>query len=369
MEVTIDGPHPEQFEVTQTGSSIVVRQEPSGSWLVGSNRGAHRVTIVAPEAARLEASLASADLAVELLLTSLQADTASGDVRAGCRQRRRSGEVGVGGRKGRGGWRRAPVFVCLRRAASRPSGERLAAHRLRRRGRRPGRWHDRGQDGKRECPRVAVHRRRALGQDGERRLHRGDSLRHRTGFRSGHHVGAGGAPRSGARRAAGGALRPAQLQIGIRGPPGTPSSEAQPATPVLPSLRVDPRDSEEEAAFRAEARSWLERNARLRPRPAIVSSAIVAEWSPEEEEARFQAAVDWQRLKSSEGWAGIAWPTKYGGRGAGLVEAVIFDEEETRFDLSRDALSVGLGWCGPADPRPWERGAARPVPPTPAARR
>ncbi|HEX2369605.1 MAG TPA: acyl-CoA dehydrogenase family protein [Acidimicrobiia bacterium] len=111
---------------------------------------------------------------------------------------------------------------------------------------------------------------------------------------------------------------------------------------------MDPRDSEEEAAFRAEARSWLERNARLRPRPAIVSSAIVAEWSPEEEESRFQAAVDWQRLKSSEGWAGIAWPTKYGGRGAGLVESVIFDEEETRFDLSRDALSVGLGWCGPA---------------------
>jgi Putative adhesin len=83
VEVTIDGPHPEQFEVTHTGSAIVVRQEPSGSWLIGSNRGAHRVTIVAPEAARLEASLASADLAVELLLASLQADTASGDVRAG----------------------------------------------------------------------------------------------------------------------------------------------------------------------------------------------------------------------------------------------------------------------------------------------
>jgi acyl-CoA dehydrogenase len=111
---------------------------------------------------------------------------------------------------------------------------------------------------------------------------------------------------------------------------------------------VDPRDSDQEAAFRAEARRWLEDHARPRPGPAIAPSAIVAEWSPEEEEARFRAATDWQRLKADEGWAGIAWPTQYGGRGAGLVEAVIFDEEEARFDLARDALAVGLGWCGPA---------------------
>ncbi len=111
---------------------------------------------------------------------------------------------------------------------------------------------------------------------------------------------------------------------------------------------VDPRDSAEEAAFRAEARSWLENHARKRPGPAIAPSAIVAEWSPEEEEVRFGAAIDWQRLKAEQGWAGIAWPTRYGGRGAGLVESVIFDEEETRFDVPRDALSVGLGWCGPA---------------------
>ncbi len=47
----------------------------------GSDRGAHRVTIVTPEAAGLEASLASADLVAELMLASLQAETASGDVR------------------------------------------------------------------------------------------------------------------------------------------------------------------------------------------------------------------------------------------------------------------------------------------------
>ncbi len=82
VEVTIDGPHPEQFAVSQTGSSVVVRQEFTGSWLTGS-RGAHRVSITAPSGSRLESSLASADLVVELRLESLQADTASGDVRLG----------------------------------------------------------------------------------------------------------------------------------------------------------------------------------------------------------------------------------------------------------------------------------------------
>ena len=81
VEVTIDGSHPEQFVVTQTGSSVVVRQEP-GSWQT-TGRGAHRLSIVTPEGSGLEAWLASADLVVELPLKSLQAETASGDVRLG----------------------------------------------------------------------------------------------------------------------------------------------------------------------------------------------------------------------------------------------------------------------------------------------
>ena len=81
VEVTIDGPHPEQFVIAQTGSSVIVRQEP-GSWQT-IGRGAHRLSIVTPEGSGLEASLASADLVAELPLKSLQAETASGDVRLG----------------------------------------------------------------------------------------------------------------------------------------------------------------------------------------------------------------------------------------------------------------------------------------------
>jgi alkylation response protein AidB-like acyl-CoA dehydrogenase len=74
----------------------------------------------------------------------------------------------------------------------------------------------------------------------------------------------------------------------------------------------------------------------------------VAEWTHEEEEARLAEARSWQRTKSEAGWAGIAWPREYGGRGGGLIEQAIFAEEEANFDVPRDALGVGLSWCGPA---------------------
>ena len=111
---------------------------------------------------------------------------------------------------------------------------------------------------------------------------------------------------------------------------------------------MQPYDSAEEARFRAEARSWLEANARRPQRPAITPSAIVAEWPPEEEAARLAEAQSWQRRKFEAGWAGIAWPREFGGQNRTILEQIIFDQEESAFDVPHDALAVGLGWCGPA---------------------
>ena len=111
---------------------------------------------------------------------------------------------------------------------------------------------------------------------------------------------------------------------------------------------VQPHDSPEEALFRQAARAWLEANA-LRPqRPAIAPSAIVAEWAPEVEAVKLAEARAWQRRKFEAGWAGVAWPKAYGGRGGTPVEQVIFAQEEAAFDVPHDALAVGIGWCGPA---------------------
>jgi alkylation response protein AidB-like acyl-CoA dehydrogenase len=64
--------------------------------------------------------------------------------------------------------------------------------------------------------------------------------------------------------------------------------------------------------------------------------------------SRLNEARLWQRRKFEAGWAGIAWPSQYGGRGGSPIEQAIFDQEEAAFDVLGDALVVGLGWCGPA---------------------
>jgi alkylation response protein AidB-like acyl-CoA dehydrogenase len=111
---------------------------------------------------------------------------------------------------------------------------------------------------------------------------------------------------------------------------------------------MQPLDSPEEAAFRHKARSWLESNAERHRAPPIAPSAIVAEWTPEEEVQRLANARAWQRRKFEAGYAGVAWPADYGGGGGTVTEQVIFAQEESQFDVPLDVLAVGVGWCGPA---------------------
>src|ERR687891_74380 len=78
--------------------------------------------------------------------------------------------------------------------------------------------------------------------------------------------------------------------------------------------------NQEEQSFRDEVRSWLEAN---HPGPAP--------------EGKLHEA----------GWAGISWPKEYGGRGATLIEQVIFSEEMARARAPRPANVLGLVMGGP----------------------
>jgi alkylation response protein AidB-like acyl-CoA dehydrogenase len=69
---------------------------------------------------------------------------------------------------------------------------------------------------------------------------------------------------------------------------------------------VDLTLSPAEEAFRDELRSWLESN-----HPGE---------EPSGDEPTFQFRRDWQRKLHEGGWAGVSWPTEYGGRGATLIE-------------------------------------------------
>jgi alkylation response protein AidB-like acyl-CoA dehydrogenase len=95
---------------------------------------------------------------------------------------------------------------------------------------------------------------------------------------------------------------------------------------------MDLRDSETDAAFRAELRTWLQQTV-----PQLPSHPEREDW---EGRRRFDRA--WQRRLFDAGYAGIDWPAEYGGRGATPTESLIFLEEVAR----AKAPTVGVNFVG-----------------------
>ena len=65
---------------------------------------------------------------------------------------------------------------------------------------------------------------------------------------------------------------------------------------------MDFEDTQEEAAFRAEAKAWLEANVPTDEEMAGMDGMARAKF--------------WQKRKADAGWACIRWPEEFGGRGA-----------------------------------------------------
>src|SRR5262252_5351145 len=89
----------------------------------------------------------------------------------------------------------------------------------------------------------------------------------------------------------------------------------------------------DEVRFRDELRAWLSAN-------------VPRDWDERREEpleTRFAYLRSWQRRLYDAGWAGISWPKAYGGRGASLMEQVIFYEEMARASAPPMANVLGLG--------------------------
>ena len=91
----------------------------------------------------------------------------------------------------------------------------------------------------------------------------------------------------------------------------------------------------EQREFREEVRTWLAENRPKQTRPM------------EGLETR-DYDLAWQRTQFEAGWAGVSWPKEFGGRGATLIEQLIWYEEYGRADLpSVDSCFVGLNHAGP----------------------
>ena len=71
----------------------------------------------------------------------------------------------------------------------------------------------------------------------------------------------------------------------------------------------------EDIAFRDEARAWLRANVPSERLPTHNS------------EKGFALHVQWEKKLFEAGWAVVSWPVEYGGRGASLVQWLLFEEE------------------------------------------
>lgn len=101
---------------------------------------------------------------------------------------------------------------------------------------------------------------------------------------------------------------------------------------------MDFRDSASEAAFRAEARAFLDAHA---PDPADLygDDPLAA--------SHVEAHRAWQRTLYAHGFAGLTWPEAYGGRGLGPIEQIIWNQELARRRLGLSMFMPGMAMAGP----------------------
>ncbi len=115
--------------------------------------------------------------------------------------------------------------------------------------------------------------------------------------------------------------------------------------PTKGSLAMNFDDTPQEAAFRAEARQWVDANA-PKQYEAELSKASLGRIRLQKEEI-VDVGKAWQKKKADAGWACLHWPREYGGRGATPIERVIWQQEEGVYGKLTQPFQIGEGMCGP----------------------
>ena len=98
--------------------------------------------------------------------------------------------------------------------------------------------------------------------------------------------------------------------------------------------------TEAEEEFRRELRTWLGANIPDEwTRPGF--------WEALGDDESFRVRRDWERDKALAGFAGIEWPTEFGGRGGTPGMKAIYDEETVRAHAPRTVNPLGLAFLAP----------------------
>jgi hypothetical protein len=98
---------------------------------------------------------------------------------------------------------------------------------------------------------------------------------------------------------------------------------------------IDLEYTPEQKAFRREARTWLEAHVPKESLPSMDTAE------------GFELHRQWERTLNDGGWAMVSWPVEYGGRGANLIEWLIFEEEYYRAGAPGRVNQNGIFLLGP----------------------
>ena len=103
---------------------------------------------------------------------------------------------------------------------------------------------------------------------------------------------------------------------------------------------MDLDDTPEQAAFRAQVRSWLDEHKSEAP-------VITGPNAIKDEDEIIAARRVWQGKLAEGGLAGLTWPKEYGGQGLGPIEQVTANQEIARAKVPGILDAIGVGMLGP----------------------
>ncbi len=103
---------------------------------------------------------------------------------------------------------------------------------------------------------------------------------------------------------------------------------------------MDLDDTQEQAAYRAEARAWLDEHKSEAP-------VLEGAGSLQDESQIIAARRAWQGKLAEGGLAGVTWPKDFGGQGLGPIEQVICNQEIARAKVPGILDAIGVGMLGP----------------------
>ncbi|HUA75001.1 MAG TPA: acyl-CoA dehydrogenase family protein [Solirubrobacteraceae bacterium] len=103
---------------------------------------------------------------------------------------------------------------------------------------------------------------------------------------------------------------------------------------------MDLDDTQDQAAYRAQVRAWLDEHSSEAP-------VLEGEGAITDESEIIAARRAWQGKLAEGGLAGVTWPKEFGGQGLGPIEQVLSNQEIARAKVPGILDAIGVGMLGP----------------------